>query len=43
MWEFYHHTYQEERKLLDSIREGRVEDALSYSRNMDTDLGLNVA
>lgn len=37
--ELYHHTYLEERKLLDSIREGRMEDALKYSRNMDTDLG----
>lgn len=37
--ELYHHTYQEERKLLDSVREGRVEDALSYSRSMDADLG----
>lgn len=37
--EVYHHTYQEERKLLDSIREGRVDDALRYSRNMDVDLG----
>lgn len=37
--ELYHHTYQEERKLLDSIREGRVDDALQYSRNMDADLG----
>lgn len=37
--ELYHHTYQEERKLLDSIREGRIKDALRYSRNMDTDLG----
>lgn len=37
--ELYHHTYQEERKLLDSIREGRLEDALRYSRNMDVDLG----
>lgn len=37
--ELYHHTYQEERKLLDSVREGRVEDALRYSRNMDVELG----
>lgn len=37
--ELYHHTYQEERKLLDSVRDGRVEDALNYSRNMDADLG----
>lgn len=37
--ELYHHTYQEERKLLDSIREGRSEDALRYSRNMDANIG----
>lgn len=37
--ELYHHTYQEERRLLDSIREGRVEDALQYSRNMDAEIG----
>lgn len=37
--ELYHHTYLEERKLLDSIREGRVEDAIRFSRNMDADLG----
>ncbi|MDD3361425.1 MAG: AraC family transcriptional regulator [Hespellia sp.] len=37
--ELYHHTYQEERKLLDSIREGRIEETLRYSRNMDADLG----
>lgn len=37
--EFYHHTYQEERKLLDSVREGRCEEALRYSRNMDSRIG----
>ena len=37
--DLYHHTYQEERRLLDSVREGRVEDALRLSRNMDADLG----
>lgn len=37
--ELYHHTYQEERKLLDSVREGRVDDAVRYSRNMDEELG----
>lgn len=37
--ELYHHTYREERKLLDSVREGRTEDAIQYSRNMDSDLG----
>lgn len=37
--ELYHHTYMEERKLLESIREGRIEDAIRYSRNMDADIG----
>lgn len=37
--DFYHHTYQEERKLLDCIRDGRSEDALRYSRNMDSEIG----
>lgn len=37
--ERYHHTYLEERKLLDKIREGCSEDALKYSRNMDANLG----
>ena len=37
--EMYHHTYQEERKLLDSVRDGRSEDAIRYSRNMDSELG----
>ena len=37
--ELYHHTYQEERKLLDSVRDGRSEDAIRYSRNMDSELG----
>ena len=37
--ELYHHTYQEERKLLDSIREGRGDEALCYSRNMDANIG----
>ena len=31
----YHHTYQEERQLLDCVREGRVEDALHFTRTMD--------
>lgn len=37
--ERYHHTYQEERKLLDSVRDGATEEALRYSRNMDAALG----
>lgn len=35
----YHHTYQEERRLLDCVREGRTEDALHLNRTMDADLG----
>lgn len=35
----YHHTYQEERQLLDCVREGRVEDALHFTRTMDGDIG----
>lgn len=35
----YHHTYQEERRLLDCVREGRPDDALHYTRRMDEDLG----
>lgn len=37
--ELFHHTYLEERKLLDSVRNGQVENALRYSRNMDIELG----
>lgn len=35
----YHHTYQEERRLLDCVREGRPDDALHYTRRMDEELG----
>lgn len=35
----YHHTYQEERQLLDCVRTGRPEEALHYTRRMDEDLG----
>lgn len=37
--EVYHHTYLEERKLLDCVREGRVEDAVEKSQKMDNQLG----
>ncbi len=37
--DMYHHTYLEERKLLDSVRDGRVEDALRLSELMDRELG----
>ncbi|MBQ1492377.1 MAG: hypothetical protein IIZ39_10495, partial [Blautia sp.] len=35
----WRHTYREERGLMDSVREGRVEDALRLSRLMDQDCG----
>lgn len=38
--EEYHHTYQEERELLECIKEGKVEDAVRRSRNMDSNLGI---
>ena len=33
------HTYQDERKLLDYVRDGNVEAALERTRNMDGDIG----
>ncbi len=37
--ETWRHTYREERKLMDAVREGRIEDALRLSRAMDDDTG----
>lgn len=37
--DLYHHTYLEERVLLDSVKEGRVQGALRHTRNLDSDLG----
>lgn len=34
-----HHTYLVEKKLLDSVREGRTEDALRYNTEIDPELG----
>lgn len=34
-----HHTYLAEKKLLDSVREGRTEDALRYNTEIDSELG----
>lgn len=33
------HTYREEQRLMEAVREGRVQDALSLSRAMDSDSG----
>lgn len=38
--ELYHHTYLEERKLLDCVRMGDVEDALRLNRQMDMGIGI---
>lgn len=35
----YHHSYREEKKLLDCVREGRVEDALRMNMDLDIDTG----
>lgn len=38
--ELYHHTYLEERKLLDCVRMGDVADALRLNRQMDMGIGI---
>ncbi|MDO4647785.1 MAG: AraC family transcriptional regulator [Eubacteriales bacterium] len=35
----YHHTYMDEKSLLDCVREGRVEDALRMNARMDSETG----
>lgn len=40
MEENSHHTYIEERSLLNCVREGRVEDALRMNAQMDTETGV---
>lgn len=37
--EQYHHTYQEERKLLECVKEGMTEEAVRYSEEMDIGMG----
>ncbi|MGN1141331.1 MAG: helix-turn-helix domain-containing protein [Oliverpabstia sp.] len=39
MEEEYHHTYQKERELLDCVREGQVEAALSKNMGLDIETG----
>ena len=36
----YHHTYQEEQKLLEYVRSGQVEEALACTKNMDGNVGM---
>ena len=35
----YRHTYQEERKLLDMVKDGNVQEAVRLSKEMDTQIG----
>ncbi|MBQ7147270.1 MAG: helix-turn-helix transcriptional regulator [Pseudobutyrivibrio sp.] len=37
--DIYRHTYQDERALLDMVRQGNVEEALNRTRKMDGDIG----
>lgn len=37
--ERYHHTYQEERKLLECVREGQTDEAVRHSEEMDIGMG----
>lgn len=37
--DIYRHTYQEERKLLDMVRDGNVGEAVRLSKEMDTQIG----
>ena len=40
MEETAHHTYMEERRLLDCVRDGRVEEALRMNARMDAEIGM---
>lgn len=35
----YRHTYQEERQILDAVKEGNVEEAVRLSKEMDVNIG----
>lgn len=37
--DFYHHTYKEEQRLLDCVRQGRDKDAIRFSKEIDSNLG----
>lgn len=37
--ERYHHTYEEERKLLECVKNGETEEAVRYSNEMDMSMG----
>ena len=37
--DIYRHTYQEERRILDAVKEGDVEEAVRLSKDMDANIG----
>lgn len=37
--DIYRHTYQEERRILDAVKEGNVEEAVRLSKEMDSNIG----
>lgn len=37
--DIYRHTYQEERRILDAVKEGDVEEAVRLSKEMDANIG----
>lgn len=37
--DIYRHTYQEERRILDAVKEGNVEEAVHLSKEMDANIG----
>lgn len=37
--DIYRHTYQEERQILDAVKEGNVEEAVRLSKEMDVNIG----
>lgn len=37
--DIYRHSYQEERRILDAVKEGNVEEAVRLSKDMDSNIG----
>ena len=37
--DIYRHSYQEERQILDAVKEGNVEEAVRLSKEMDVNIG----
>ncbi|MGN0250351.1 MAG: helix-turn-helix transcriptional regulator [Oliverpabstia sp.] len=37
--DIYRHTYQEERRIMDAVKEGNIEEAVRLSKDMDANIG----